>query len=135
MGSDVCTFFSINTRSHWLTVSVSFHSLWVSTSEAIYQCRLLAGITNIPGLDIASVVDSGVSKFRDVVPAALLPEVVAAAANVSHLFLRLRVFLSLKLTPMNLPQSLFDVFVAIAAMSSIGFIAIFWMDWKKIDGK
>lgn len=87
-------------------------TLWVSTSEAIYQCRLLAGITNIPGLDIASVVDSGVSKFRDVVPAALLPEVVAAAAN-----------------------SLFDVFVAIAAMSSIGFIAIFWMDWKKIDGK
>ncbi|KAL8293266.1 hypothetical protein RQP46_000960 [Phenoliferia psychrophenolica] len=60
-------------------------TVWVSASEAIYQNQLLAGISKIPGLDVSSVVDSGVSKFREVVPA-----------------------------------SLFDVFVAIAAMASVG---------------
>ncbi|KAK4698504.1 hypothetical protein P7C70_g7772, partial [Phenoliferia sp. Uapishka_3] len=102
-----------NTHSPHFHVRIGqelFCSVWVSVSQAIYQNRLLDGIMQIPGVDVSSVVDAGVSSFRTVVPTDLLPAVVSAAA-----------------------ESLFDVFVAIATLACFGFVATFFIDWKKIE--
>lgn len=100
-------------------------------SEAIYQNQLLDGIEKIPGLDVASVVDSGVSKFREVVPAAILPAVVQAAVAVRVFFILKRIGTD----GMGFSQSLKDVFIAIAAVAVIGFGATFFINWTKIEAQ
>lgn len=51
-------------------------------SNAIYQNKFLENIKVIEGLDVAAVLMSGVSSFRDIVPEALLPAVIEAANSV-----------------------------------------------------
>lgn len=57
-------------------------TLFVSASQSIYQNKLATGITHINGLDVAAVLGSGVSAFRDIVPPTLLPQVVEVAVQV-----------------------------------------------------
>lgn len=64
-------------------------TIFVSIANAVYQNKLLQGIESIPGLDVAAVTRSGVSAFRDIVPADLLPQVIQVAADVSFPYVNL----------------------------------------------
>lgn len=88
--------------------------IWVSASESIYQTSFASGLHAIPGLDAEAVLASGVTGFRtsSAVSADMLPRVVDVAVH-----------------------ALFNVFVAIAAFGAVGTLAVFGIEWKRIDVK
>lgn len=85
-------------------------SVWVSASDSIYQSRFAKGLALIPGIDATHVLESGVSGFRSVVTAEQLPAVVDAAV-----------------------KGLFDVFIAVAVLAAAGTLAVFGIEWMKIE--
>lgn len=87
-------------------------TLLVSVFQSIYQNKLLEGIRQIPGIDIQQVVGSGVSAFREAVPADLLPLVIDVAARALH-----------------------DVFIGTAVVLAIGFVAGSLIEWKKVNAE
>lgn len=90
------------------------YRIWVSASEAIYQSSFAAGLEKIPGLDARKILESGVTGFRETVSDDRLLQAIIKVAVV---------------------PSLFNVFVAIAALGALGTIAVMFIEWKKIDVK
>lgn len=64
-------------------------TIFVSGSQSICQNKLASGILAVPGLNATEVLSSGVSTFRQVVPAELLPQGVDVAVKVGSSFLDL----------------------------------------------
>lgn len=105
-------------------------TLFVSASQSIYQNKLATGITHIDGLDVAAVLGSGVSAFREIVPPVLLPQVVEVAVQVCPL--RIDSLTNLQLTNYHL-QALSAVFKGSAGICAIGFVMALGVEWKKIN--
>ncbi|KAM0751612.1 MFS general substrate transporter [Meredithblackwellia eburnea MCA 4105] len=101
-------------RPHGATATIFYQTLGatilVSTANAIYQNELLNGLKKIPGLDVETVLASGVSSFRELVPANLLPAVILAA---------------------NYAVS--RVFIGLAVIASVGFLFSLPIEWALID--
>ncbi|GAA5962363.1 hypothetical protein JCM21900_005096 [Sporobolomyces salmonicolor] len=90
-------------------VQIFSATAWVSASGALYQNSFKNGLMSVPGLDVQQVLDSGVSSFRNVVaPDQLLP--VTKIAD----------------------RALFKVFLAVAVVAAVGFVAVFAVEWKGI---
>lgn len=54
-------------------------TIFVSAAQSIFQNKFILYLKDIPGLDVEQVVSHGISSFRGVVPAALLPAATDAA--------------------------------------------------------
>lgn len=54
-------------------------TIFVSAAQSIFQNKFILHLKDIPGLDVESVISHGISSFRGVVPAALLPAATDAA--------------------------------------------------------
>ncbi|KAK4051265.1 hypothetical protein OIO90_004746 [Microbotryomycetes sp. JL221] len=68
-------------------------AIMLSSSQAIYQNKLLQGIKTIPGIDVKLVIDSGVSAFREILPAEFIPLVAQKSVDaLSKVFLMSAVF-------------------------------------------
>ncbi|BGP31682.1 hypothetical protein JCM10296v2_003456 [Rhodotorula toruloides] len=85
-------------------------TVWVGASNAIYANKFKAGLEHIPGIDVQQVLDSGVDRFREVVPPELLDRVVEVCID-----------------------ALFDVFLSCAILGAVGFVAVFGIRWVRIE--
>lgn len=82
---------------------------WVSASNSIYANTFKKGISQIPGVDVQAVLDSGVDLFREVVA----PDQLDAVIDVSV-------------------RGLFYVFISCAVLGAAGFLGVCCIRWVNI---
>ncbi|KEI37078.1 uncharacterized protein L969DRAFT_610396 [Mixia osmundae IAM 14324] len=80
-------------------------AVFVSVAQAIFQNRFVVGLRDVPGVNVDSVLAVGVSAFREVVPAELLPPVI-----------------------LKLQAALNDTWLISVALAGVAFFAAFGME-------
>ncbi|KAM0788040.1 hypothetical protein ACM66B_006238 [Microbotryomycetes sp. NB124-2] len=85
-------------------------AIMLSSCQAIYQNKLLEGIKTIPGIDVSAVIDSGVSAFREILPAEFIPAVAEKSVD-----------------------ALSKVFLVGAVFAAFGFVTASTVQWIRLE--